>query len=93
MKIAVIGAGNGGQAMAGHLAIKGYDVSIYDRNKSIVEEIKAKGGISLQGKINGFGIINNYADTLKEAVQGAEIVMIVTTANAHGILAEQLFSY
>ena len=30
MNIAVIGAGNGGQTMAGHLAIMGYEVSLYD---------------------------------------------------------------
>ena len=29
--IAVIGAGNGGQAFAGHLASMGYKVRLYDR--------------------------------------------------------------
>ncbi|HDM69870.1 MAG TPA: NADP transhydrogenase subunit alpha, partial [Thermotogales bacterium] len=33
MKVAIIGAGNGGQALAGYLAMKGFDVSIFNRSK------------------------------------------------------------
>ena len=32
MKITVIGAGNGGQAIAGYCAYQGYSVCLYDRS-------------------------------------------------------------
>ncbi|HQC37238.1 MAG TPA: 2-dehydropantoate 2-reductase N-terminal domain-containing protein, partial [Thermotogota bacterium] len=33
MKICVIGAGNGGQALAGYLALRGQEVTLFNRNK------------------------------------------------------------
>ena len=44
MKIAIIGAGNGGQAIAGYLATKGCDISLYDRNEQKINDLKKKGG-------------------------------------------------
>ena len=54
MKIAVIGAGNGGQAIAGYLGLSGYDVSLYDIDVPKIEELQEKGGIELEGRIKGF---------------------------------------
>lgn len=90
MKIAVIGGGNGGQAMAGHLALTGHDVRLYLRNKELLATLRQLGTIELRGRINGSGKIGLFTDDLKEAVIGAEAVMIVTTATAHGDLAQQL---
>ena len=58
MKIAVIGAGNGGQAIAGYLALVGHEVSLYDRDDEKVSVLNTIGGIELIGKIQGFGKIN-----------------------------------
>lgn len=93
MKISVIGAGNGGQAMAGHLSLLGHEVCLYARNKIIIEDLKDKGGILLEGKINGFGRLHKITADLKTAVIGADIIMIVTTANAHFSLAQQLADF
>ena len=48
-KFAVIGAGHGGKAMAAHLALMGFKVSLYNRTASHVEIIKKRGGIELDG--------------------------------------------
>ena len=48
MKVSVIGAGNGGQAIAGYLAMNGYETSLYDINEAKVEELKRIGGVELQ---------------------------------------------
>ncbi|GAE21172.1 NAD/NADP-dependent octopine/nopaline dehydrogenase family protein [Bacteroides pyogenes] len=90
MRFAVIGAGNGGQAIAGYLGLKGYHVNLYDRNVEKVEKIKNKGGIKLEGKINGFGNVNCITNDLSVAVTGTDIIMITTIANAHRELAIQL---
>jgi hypothetical protein len=46
---AVIGAGHGGKAMAAHLALMGFKVSLYNRTMSHIEVIKTRGGIELDG--------------------------------------------
>jgi len=43
----VIGAGNGGKAMAAHLALRGFQVTLYNRTPLKVEAIKEMGGIKL----------------------------------------------
>ena len=50
MKISVIGSGNGGQAIAGHMAAIGHDVRLYGRDVSIISQINAKGKITLRVK-------------------------------------------
>ena len=58
MKIAVIGAGNGGQAIAGYLSTQGYEVAVYDIVEEKINELKQLGGIQLEGRISGFGKLN-----------------------------------
>ena len=37
---AVIGAGNGGQAMAAHLTLSGYAVHLFDANQEKIKELQ-----------------------------------------------------
>lgn len=90
MKFSVIGAGNGGQAIAGYLGMQGHDVSLYDRDSAKVKTLAKMGGITLEGMLNGFGKISCFTDKLSEAIVGAEVIMVTTVANAHRELAEQL---
>lgn len=90
MKIAVIGAGNGGQAIAGYLGLTGYDVCLYDIDVPKIEELKKKGGIELEGQIKGFGKVGCITTDISVAVKGAEIIMVTTVANAHKAVAKSL---
>lgn len=90
MKIAVIGAGNGGQAIAGYLAMQGYDIALYDIVKEKIEELKKLGGIKLEGRISGFGKLSCITTDIKEAIQGAEIIMVTTIANAHKAVSQSI---
>ncbi len=57
-KFAVIGAGHGGKAMAAHLALMGFKISLYNRTASHIDVIKKRGGIELdgaEGVPHGFG--------------------------------------
>ena len=49
----VIGAGHGGKAMAAHLALMGFEVTLYNRTPEHVETIKVRGGacISIDPKV------------------------------------------
>lgn len=93
MKIAVIGAGNGGQSIAGYLATQGYQVSLYDIDQKKIDELKTIGGIHLQGRVEGFGKIDCITTDIAEAVKGADIVMVTTVANAHGAIAQSMAPY
>ncbi len=90
MKIAVIGAGNGGQSIAGYLALHGYEVALYDIDAKKIEELKQKGGIQLIGRIEGFGRIYTITTDIGEAVNGASVVMVTTVANAHKSVAKSM---
>ncbi len=90
MKIAIIGAGNGGQTMAGHLTLMGYDVSLYDIDVDKINCLKNKGGVHLEGRLQGYGKISCITTDIEYAVKGAEIIMVTTVANAHRAVAKDL---
>ena len=93
MKITVIGTGNGGQAIAGYMAKEGHKITLYGRDREKVAELKELGGITLKGRLKGFGALDCITSNLCEAVEGAEIIMIATTANAHKEIATKLAPY
>lgn len=93
MKIAIIGAGNGGQAMAGHFALMGHDITLYNRSLAKIAPIAETKEIRLSDKINSSARVNRVTDDLKEAVAEAELVMITTTADAHREIAAQMAAH
>ena len=54
-KFAVLGAGHGGSAVAGHLALMGFEVRLYNRTEERLWGVKASGGIELEGELEGIG--------------------------------------
>jgi len=88
--IAVIGAGHGGLAMAGHLSIMGNTVHLYNRGEERIWGVKSTGGIEVEGEINGFGQIAIATNSIEEAISGAELIMVVVPAIAHKWVAEQI---
>jgi len=90
LPIAVIGAGHGGLAMAGHLAIMGYTVHLFNRGEDRIWGVKSTGGIEVQGEVTGFGRIAVVTNSMEEAIKGAEMIMVVVPALAHRWIAEQM---
>ncbi len=88
--IAIIGAGNGGQAFAGHLAAMGYQVRLYDREVSKVEYLDRRKKIRLVGALSLEGEIEFASADLNKAIYGADMIMVATTATAHRPLAAQM---
>ncbi|MGI5838109.1 MAG: NAD/NADP octopine/nopaline dehydrogenase family protein [bacterium] len=87
IEIAVLGAGNGGQAMAAHLANKGMRVALYNREDDRLAPIRAKGGIEMTGTLSGFGRLALVTDDIARAIKGARLIMVVVPAFAHGFIA------
>lgn len=90
MKITVIGTGNGGQAIAGWLSIQGHEVCLYGRNPQTIARLNERGTIELCGALQGCGSPSLITNDIHKAVADAEIIMVVTTANAHRNIAETI---
>lgn len=93
---AVIGAGHGGKAMAAHLALMGFRVSLYNRTLDNIRVIQARGGIELEsyeGGPRGFGTLSCITDQISEALAEVDVVMLVVPSTAHAELARQAASY
>jgi len=86
-RFCVMGAGNGGLAMAGHLAIMGFDVILWNRSEERLEGVRKRGGIEVMGAIEGFGRIRTATADVEEALSESDVVMVAIPATGHGYIA------
>jgi opine dehydrogenase len=86
----VLGAGHGGLAMAGHLGVLGYPVHLYNRTPENLDGVRWHGGIKVDGAVTGFGPVRRATSDLPAALEGADVVMVVTPATAHRDLAASM---
>lgn len=92
-RYSVLGAGNGGKAMAAHLSLKGFEVNLYNRTPEHISAIKARGGIELEsqeGGPHGFGKLNIMTSDIQEAVESADVLMVVVPSSAHASIARNM---
>jgi len=91
----VIGAGNGGKAMAAYLALLGKKVLLYNRTFLHVEVIAQRQGIDLinPGGLEGFGKIEVVTDNIAELLEGSQVIMVVTPSTAHKDIATAATPY
>lgn len=89
--ITVIGAGHGGKPMAAHLALMGFPITLYNRTPEHVSAIKELSGIDLvssEGELEGFGKLACVTSNMAEALEKAEMIMVVVPSSAHGDVAK-----
>lgn len=92
-RFTVIGAGHGGKAMAAHLAIRGFDVVLYNRTFKNIAAIHERGGILLhpEGDVpSQFGRLRAVTADLAVALSDAEVILVVVPAFAHEPIARQM---
>jgi opine dehydrogenase len=92
-KFCVLGAGHGGLAMAGHLAIKGFNVNLYNRGRNRIKTIIQRKGIKVEGEVKGIGKIELASTNIQECIKGVDVLMVVVPANAHRFIAEVCAPY
>ena len=82
-KITIIGAGNGGQAFAAYLSLKGHTVKIYDVAEDTVNKLNYLGGIILEGHsdVTGFGKIALATTDMKVALMACAIALSLSPSN------------
>jgi len=90
-RIIILGAGNGGQAMAAFISLAGYEVVLYDRYEEAIAPILQKGGIELSGVSGkGFARLVKVTTDLHEALSKTGLILVVLPAFAHAYVAEQI---
>lgn len=89
-KIAVIGAGNVGKAMAAHLTIKGYDVNLFNRTEEHILPLKNDNKIRICGLIEGIPEIKLITSDIQKAIEDVDIIMVTSPASGHISLANSL---
>lgn len=92
-KFTVIGAGHGGKAMAAHLGLMGFPTTLFNRTFDRIAPINELGGIDLEGfegDRRSFGKIIKATSNIEEALQDAEMIMVVVPSSAHAEIAKTM---
>ena len=87
-RFCVLGAGAGGMAMAGHLALMGRKVNLFTRNFDRLAPVVARGGIDVTGEVQGLAKLNIVTTEAAQAVGDCDVLMVVVPATAHRNVAQ-----
>ncbi|WP_206458882.1 NAD/NADP octopine/nopaline dehydrogenase family protein [Anaerovorax sp. IOR16] len=94
LKYAVIGAGNGGQTMAGYLSAKGYRVSLFDFLEAPIQKIKEGGNvIKITGALEMESKLELASNNMEEVVRGADVIFVVNPSTYHIKIAKECAKY
>lgn len=88
--IAVLGAGHGGCAAAADLTLRGYDVRLHGRREARLNAIRDNGGIAARGVQDGLSLPALLTTSVAEAIDGADLIMLVVPSVAHEHYAREL---
>lgn len=92
-RFSVIGAGNGGIAMAGYLAKLGFTVNLYNRTVEKILPLIKNPIITLSGEEKGRGILNMVTSNIEEAIRDTDMVMVTIPAIGHSYIAKAMAPY
>jgi opine dehydrogenase len=82
MRVAVLGSGNGGLAIAFEWARAGHEVRLFDFESftATISDVAAAGGISSEGEMQGFAPVTYAGHDISAAMQGTDLVFAVGPA-------------
>jgi opine dehydrogenase len=96
MNITVIGASNGGKAVAADMSLAGHDVTLFEFPQFIenLVEVKKAGGINLVGEgRKGFARLHAITDDIQGALKSPDIIINVMSAFGHKVSAKACAPY
>ena len=89
MKVAVLGSGNGGLAVAFEWAQAGHEVRMFNFPEFVtILDVAEEGGITADGELNGFQHIEYAGHDISKVVPGADLVFVVGPAYSTEAFAE-----
>lgn len=90
---AIIGGGNGGQAIAGHLASMGEKVRLFDVVQKTVDELNELGGIKISHAVEGYGPLEFATTDMGKVMEGADVLMVVLPAIYQKSIAQKMIPH
>ena len=94
-RITVIGAGATGHTVAAVMAMRGFQVTMYDDTRFTpqLNAVKELGGIQLRGRARGTGTPAKVTTDAAEAVRGAQAIFVHVPADRHEEIARSIAPY
>jgi opine dehydrogenase len=87
---AVIGAGLGGVAVCANLGVAGHRMRLHDRDGARLTALRGRGGIDVEGIVQGFAPLERVTTDLADAVDGADVIIVCTGSHHHVEVARSL---
>jgi opine dehydrogenase len=88
--VAIIGAGIGGLYLVAELGVAGFKLRLHDIDDARLSEIRARGGVDVEGEKGGFAAVERATTDLALAIDGADVIIVVTGGNAQAVVARSL---
>jgi len=88
--VAIIGAGIGGLYLVAELGVAGFKLRLHDIDDSKLSEVRARGGVDVEGDRGGFGAVDRATSDLASTGDGADVIIIVTGGSAQAVVARSL---
>ncbi|MET0486123.1 MAG: NAD/NADP octopine/nopaline dehydrogenase family protein [Candidatus Rokuibacteriota bacterium] len=88
--VTIIGAGLGGIALVANLGLLGYRLRLHDRDPARIAKVRERGGLDVEGLAKGFAPLELVTDKLAPAVEGADVIIVVTGSHFHADVARDL---
>jgi opine dehydrogenase len=88
--VAIIGAGIGGIYLAAQLGVPGFKLRLHDIDDARLADIRAFGGLDVEGEQGGFAAVELATTDLRSATDGADVIIVVTGGNAQQTVARSL---
>ena len=83
--VTIIGAGIGGLYLVAELGVAGFKLRLHDVDESRLSEIRARGGVDVEGEEGGFAGVERATSDLASTVDGAGVIIIVTGGSAQAL--------
>jgi opine dehydrogenase len=88
--VTIIGAGIGGLYLIAELGTAGFKLRLHDIDDSRLSEIRARGGVDVEGESGGFAAVEHATTDLPSAVDGADVIIVVTGGRVQAVVARSL---
>src|SRR5262249_42475896 len=88
--VTIIGAGLGGIALVANLGLLGYRLRLHDRDEARIARVRERGGLDVEGLATGFAPLELVTPQLAPAVDGADVIVVVTGSHFHAEVARSL---
>ena len=85
--VAIVGAGIGGVYLAADLGLLGCPLRLHDRDDAKLGDIRARGGIDVEGERVGFAAIERVTTDAAAAVDGWQCISVTCTGCGSRYLA------